>query len=683
MTSIVVKTYILYRCKKIIETMVVKMNSFVENASKYENEMEIEEHIMVCLSASPSNAKIIATAEKMVHAFGGRFSALYVKAKSSNDMSEEDHARLAYHMKLAEQAGATITTVYSEDVPYQIAEFARVSGVTKLVIGHSSISHKHPFGKPTLTEKLVEIAPTLDIHIIPDLTVENKYSERKKQFAHEIFPTPMDFMITGAILLITTVISGLCWHYNITQDSIIAVYILGVFITSVITKSYGCGIINSFASVLLFNFLFTEPRFTFHTKEIGYLFTIAIMLIVSLLTAMLASKLKRYAKESAQVAYQTRILLDTNQLLQKASDDFQMFQIATSQLMRLLDRKIVFYVEEKGRLGKEFILDPRDEADTIVFSEEEKKVAEWVLKNQKRAGAGTDIFPSAKWLYLAIRINHKVFGVVGIQVDMKPLDNFENNIVLSILDECALAIENNHNEKETKIEQLRANLLRSISHDLRTPLTTISGNADALLLNGNKLDAEVRKQMLLDIYSDSIWLNQLVENLLSATRIESGKMNLHMAGELVEEVIQEALRHVNHNCGNHRITVHLEDEFMLARMDSRLIVQVIINLVDNAIKYTPTDTEISISATEREGMIFISVTDNGVGIAEEFQKHIFEMFYTGENKIADGHRSLGLGLALCKSIVTAHGGEIILTDNDPHGSIFTFTLPKEEVELNE
>lgn len=665
------------------------MSSTTGNINNYEKESE--EHIMICLSASPSNAKIIATGEKMAHAFGGRLTALYVKTKSSEYMSDEDNERLTYHMKLAEHAGATITTVYNEDVPYQIAEFARISGVTKLVIGRSAINHKHIFGKPGLTEKLIEIAPTLDIHIIPDSLADNKYSKRKKNFVYGIIPTGMDLLITIWILLITTVIAGLCWHFNIAHESIAAVYILGVFISSIMTKSYSCGIINSFAGVLLFSFLFTEPRFTIRAKEIGYLFTIDIMLIVSLVTATLANKLKRHAKESAQSAYRMRILLDTNQLLQKAEDDFTMIQVATSQLSKLLDRNIVFYVEEHEGLSKEYISDANPKVDTNIFSaDEEKKAAEWAFANQKRAGAGTDIFREARCLYLAIRKNHKVFGVVGIQVDSKPLDSFEYSIVLTVLGECALAIENSRNAKEkedaavmAKNEQLRANLLRSISHDLRTPLTTISGNADALISNGDKIDAAVQKQMLMDIYDDSIWLNNLVENLLSATRIEEGRMNLRISAELVEEVIQEALHHVNCKCREHIIDVTLEDEFLLAKMDSRLIVQVIINLVDNAVKHTPAGAAISISAKEKEGMIYISVADNGVGISEDAKPHIFDMFYTDKNKIADSHRSLGLGLALCKSIITAHGGEIQLTDNKPHGSIFTFTLPKEEVKLDE
>lgn len=665
------------------------MTSITDNLNNHKK--ECEEHIMVCLSSSPSNAKIIATAEKMALAFGGKLTALYVKTKSSDFMSDEDKARLSYHIKIAEQAGASVTTVYSEDVPYQIAEYARISGVTKLVIGRSAIDHKHIWGKTNLTEKLIEIAPNLDIHIIPDSFNEKKYKEQKKKFAYDILPTTADLLISIFIVVTATAIAYLCWQFEVTQGNIIAVYILGVFITSVMTKSYGCSIMNSFASVLLFNFLFIDPLFSLRAKDIGYFVTFAIMLIVSLLTAALTDKLKRHAKESAQAAYRTRILLDTNQLLQKEKDDFEIIQISAGQLLKLLDRNIVFYIVENGILGKPYVCDVNPEVKTDFFlSDKEREAAEWVLQNQKRAGAGTDIFHDAKGLYFAIRINHMVFGVIGIQVGMDPLDSFENNIILSILGECALAIANNRNAKEkeaaavmVKNEQLRANLLRSISHDFRTPLTTISGNADALITNSDKIGPDVQKQMLTDIYEDSMWLNDLVENLLSITRIEEGRMNLHISAELVEEVIQEALHHVNRKCKEHTITVSVEKELMLAKMDSRLIVQVIINLVDNAIKYTTVGSTIEISAKEKKDMVCISIADNGSGIAEEIKPHVFDMFFTGKNKIVDSRRSLGLGLALCKSIITAHGGKIELKDNEPHGSIFTFTLPKEEVKLYE
>ena len=260
----------------------------------------------------------------------------------------------------------------------------------------------------------------------------------------------------------------------------------------------------------------------------------------------------------------------------------------------------------------------------------------------------------------------------------------------SVIGECAIAIDGIINAKEreraavlVKNEQLRANLLRSISHDLRTPLTSISGNASNLISNGNDIDDATKKQIYEDIYDDSLWLINLVENLLAVTRLEEGKMNINLTTELVGDVITEALKHVHKKSEKQKITVIQPDDLLLAKMDARLIVQVLINLLDNAVKYTPSDSQITVTAKRDGNMVSVSVADNGDGIADEQKSRVFDMFYTGANKIADSRRSIGLGLSLCKSIINAHGGEITITDNVPHGAIFTFTLPVGEVEVHE
>lgn len=653
---------------------------------------DTSEHTLVCLSASPSNAKIVKTAAKMASAFGGSFTALYVQTSASDKMPEQDKKRLQYHIRLAEQSGANITTVYGEDVSYQIAEFARLSGVTKIVIGRSNVKRRHFWNKPTLTEKLTEIAPNLDIHIIPDHTSNPKYRAKTQSFLKSLIPYPKDILITVIILAITTAIGTAFFNFGFTESNIITVYILGVLLTSLFTRVYACGVIGSILSVALFNFFFTEPRLTFHAYDPGYPVTFAIMLVASIITGTLASRLKSHAKLSAQAAFRTKVLLDTNQLLQKAQDDNDIINITATQLMKLLNRSVVMYSVSEGKLSKGYLfsvsLDQAAAED--LFTDQERMIAEWVYRNRHRAGATTEHRNNAKCLYMAIRINDKVYGVVGIHIGGKPLDSFENSILLSILGECALAIDNNRNAKEKELaavlaknEQLRANLLRAISHDLRTPLTSISGNAGNLLANYDKLDDETKMQVFTDIFEDSQWLISLVENLLSVTRIEEGRMNFNMSVQLMDEVIEEALKHINRKSIGHNIAVACGEELLLAKMDAKLIIQVIINLVDNAIKYTPVGSNIMITSKRREGCVAVSVTDDGNGIPDHAKSRVFDMFYTGEHSIADSRRSLGLGLALCKSIINAHGGEITLTDNIPHGCVFTFTLPLNEVNINE
>lgn len=658
---------------------------------KYTAEDSSYEHILVCLSASPSNARIVRSAAKMASAFGGLFTALYVETPASEHMSENDKKRLNENIALAEKLGADIATVYGDDISFQIAEFARISAVTKVVIGRSVNARRRFWNKPTLTERLAEIAPNLDIHIIPDALTQINYGDKKKSFARQLVPSVKDLLITAGILTAATLIGNLFFMLGITEANIITIYIFGVLLISVLTKGYICGILGSVLSVTLFNFFMTEPRLTFHAYDSGYTVTFAIMLVTSIVSGTLASRLKNHAKLSAQTAFRTKVLFDTNKLLQKVHNDNDIINITASQLSILLNRNIIAYPEIDGKLSEGLVFSSLTEPqDDVFFSETETQAAQWVLENKRRAGVTTEIFPETKCLYLAICTKDKAYGVVGIHINGVPLEAFENSVLLSILGECALAIENSRiaKEKETadimaKNEQLRANLLRSISHDLRTPLTSISGNASNLRSNYDKLDDDTRMQMFTDIYDDSQWLISLVEKLLSVTRIEEGRMNFALSIQLIDEVIEEALRHINRKSSEHHISVEYKSDLLLAKIDARLIIQVIINIVDNAIKYTPKGSEIKITAQKKEDKIFISISDDGDGIPDDVKPKVFEMFYTCGKSIADSRRGLGLGLALCKSIMHAHGGEIYLSDNSPHGCIFTLTLPSEEVTINE
>ena len=658
---------------------------------KLDNGMEGAEHIMVCLSASPSNVKIIKTAAKMASAFDGSFTALYVKSVNADKMDEFDKKRLQRNIQLAEQLGAEIAITHGEDVSFQIAEYARISGVTKIVIGRSNIKRRHFWSKPSLTEKLTEIAPNLDIHIIPDGSLGATYKGGEDSVLQKlVISHPKDIFIMLLLLVGVTLLGQVFYHFGFTEANIIAIYILGVLLISLFTRGYACGIVGSLMSVILFNFFFTEPRLTLHAYDSRYAVTFAIMMTVSIMTGTLASKLKLHAKMSARNAFRTKVLLDTNQLLQKAKSDEDIINITATQLMKLLNRSVVVYTVKEEKLSKGILFPVESEGNSgELFSDLEYNAARWVYQNRHRGGATTDVYTNARCLYLAIRIYDKVDGVIGIHVEKK-LDSFENGMLLSIIGECALAMDNNHNAKEkemaavlAKNEQLRANLLRTISHDLRTPLTAISGNAENALMNYETLDADMREQIFKEIYDDSQWLIGIVENLLSVTRIEEGRMNFNMSIQLMDEVISEALAHIRQKRNRHDIEVYCEDELLLAKMDAKLIVQVIINLVENAIKYTPYGASIRIVAKKEEKTVAVSVIDNGPGIPKEIKPRVFDMFYTGENKVADSRRSLGLGLALCKSIINAHGGEITLSDNQPQGCNFTFTLPMEEVRIDE
>lgn len=493
------------------------------------------------------------------------------------------------------------------------------------------------------------------------------------------------------VLTAATMIGLLFGRWGFTEANIIIVYILGVLIISVVTTGRIYSLASSIASVLVFNFFFTVPKFTFFAYENGYPATFLIMFTVAFISSSLVKKLKKNAREGAQAALRARVLLDTNQMLQKVDTDEEIIEATASQLIKLLDRNIIIYASEGDGIGEPAFFPAGEGGEKSRYlAEKEQEAVKWVFENNTHAGASTDKFKDARCVYLAIRFNDRVFGVVGIDLDNEPLNDFENSIMLSVLGECALALENNKNYREkeeasvmAKNEQLRADLLRTISHDLRTPLTSISGNASNLISNGDSFEEETKKAIYEDIYDDSMWLINLVENLLAVTRIEAGKMTISMSAQLMDEVIYEALNHVNKKRTGHKINVIEKDDFLLVRMDARLMVQVIINIVDNAVKYTPAGSEINITAGREEDKVVVEIADNGPGISDDDKSKIFEMFYCGNNSVADSRRSMGLGLSLCKSIVSAHGGKIEVKDNVPEGAVFRIILPAGEVEVHE
>ena len=653
----------------------------------------MEERILVCLSSSPSNGKIIRTAAQMAEAFNGTLTALFVETPLAGKMGKEDQERLKGNIKLAKQSGAEIETVYGDDISFQIAEFARLSGITRIVIGRSAAKKKGIFAGTSLVEKLIDHAPEMEIYIIPDSQMGPEVIRKWNRLAQK-----NDFSLKAAvqsagILFAATAAGWMFEKLKLTDANIITVYILGVLLISIVTEGWFYSFSATIASVLVFNFLFTAPRFTLRAYDRSYPFTFAVMFLAALITGSLASRLKQHAGQAARDAYRLKVLLDTNQLLQQAKGKSEILEGTAQQIVKLLKRETVIYDVKNGKLGQPLHTIPQGGEILVEDETCEEQAAVWALENNRHAGTGTDHFKQAKRQYLAIRVNSTVYGVVGIMIQKQPLDAFENSVLLSILGECALALENDKNVREkeeaailAKNEQLRANLLRTISHDLRTPLTSISGNANNLLYNESCLDAQMRRQIYGDIYDDSMWLIDLVENLLSVTRIEEGRMQIRQSAELVDEVIREALKHTGQSRTGRTIKVEEEDELILAKMDARLIVQVLINLIGNAVKYTPQGTDITVQAKKEKtenSQVIISVCDLGDGIPDDRKERVFDMFYTGSDQVADSRRSLGLGLGLCRSIINAHGGKIWISDNIPHGAVVTFTLPAEEVALNE
>ena len=639
------------------------------------------EHILICLSSAPSNAKVIRTAARMAEAFHSGFTALFVQTPETKELSGENLKRLRSNLRLAEQLGAQISTVYGTEPAVQIAEYARVSGVTKIVMGR--INHKqNPItGKKSLADRLIELTD-LDVYIIPDHQPLYKKPLGKLHVPKARF-TWKDTGIMLASLLFSS-LAGFGFYYaGFSESNIITVYILGVLITAVWTNGHFYGAIDSLLSVAAFNFLFTEPRFTFQANDPSYPVTFLIMLFSSVIASSLASRVKAQARLAAQKSYYTELLLGSSQKLQKGRTEWDCLRLTAEQLNRLFDRPVLYALSGTEK-ELAFRVEPSDEQNILMeLGPEEIGVAKWVQRNNKHAGATTNTLPDSKWLFLSVRGTQGVMGIVGIPIAGYPIpDAFEKNLMIAILSECGLSQERIRLQEErnkaalqTQKERLQANLLRAVSHDLRTPLTNISGSADMLMQEESALDPAIRKKLYTAIYDDTNWLINMTENLLVATHLETDKESFKMSPELIEDLFQSVVAHLDRRAAEHHISVHLKDVTLMAAMNARLIQRVIINIMNNAIQYTPKESNIELSAVKKGNVVQISVTDDGPGIPDDAKRHLFDLFYTAGQGKADCQRGLGLGLNLCQSIVAMHGGKIDVLDHMPAGTTFQFTLP--------
>ena len=638
-----------------------------------------QERILVCVSASPTNADVIRRAAALSDAMSAELIAVYVE---DVELRDEAQAQAVHdHLSLAEKHGAMLTTIYGNDPATAIAEYARVSGITKIVLGKSPGRRT----RDTLMARLNELAPDLEIIIIPNrLTADANPSRLMRLLGREHFSFG-DLAKTALILAACTGMGFLFSAVGLAITNVVLIYILGVMGVALTTTGYVYSLLSSFFSVVVFNFFFTEPFYSLRSSP-DYLATFAVMFTAALLSSSLTSRIKAQSIQTANKAYQTEVLLSTSQLLQKAEDRQAILEVVQRQLSRLLEHSVLCYDSDLDAPALCAI--EQDGGFEGIDLAGERHVARWVRENAKHAGRTTRMFPEARCLYMAVRSEGRVWAVIGIRADNSPpIDEYRKNLMISILDECALAVEKDHMTREkqrmeenARQESLRANLLRSISHDLRTPLTSISGNAAILMENQGQLSEASLKRLYTSIYDDAIWLNGLVENLLTITRTENGTMKLNPQTELVADTVEEALRHIDRDAAHKQIMRDLPEEMLLARMDAGLIVQVLVNLLNNAVKYTPEGARIIVGVRREDDRAMIWVEDDGQGVLPGDEDRVFDMFYTGVKRSPDSRRGIGLGLALCKSIVQAHGGEIGLENIESHGAKFWFTLPIVEVE---
>ncbi len=452
------------------------------------------------------------------------------------------------------------------------------------------------------------------------------------------------------ILAFCTLASLALTSFGVGKESIIMVFLLGVLFVTVLTNGYLYGLAASAASVILFNFFFTEPRFTLIIRSAVDIMLLLFFFITAIITGTITSRLQKQMSISHRNELTARLL----------------YEVAEGFLHVTGKRNIILrgikYVHDNTGLSSLITLD----------GDEQRYHAE-------------DYAPSGgEGFSIPIQGVTKQIGSITLPCAREDL-TFQQELVAKAVAAqlgAALAREYNYIEREEirvamERERLRGTLLRSVAHDLRTPLTALTGASALLADNFDRIPRDEQKRLASDISEEMIWLANLVENILNMTRIGEGQLMLHKEDEVVDDVVHEALSHMARILQNRRLSVSLPEQVISLPMDGKLIVQVLTNLLDNAVKHTKTGGSISLAVRGSGNEAVFEVSDDGEGISEDVRDTLFDRFVTSSSRVVDGKRGMGFGLAICKAVVEGHGGRIWAENRPEGGARIAFTVPME------
>ena len=632
------------------------------------------ERLLVCISPGPESARLVRAAKRMADRLGAPWLAAYVETPAQLRLSAEVRDRVTQTLRLAEQLGAETVRLPGEKMSEAILSFAHDRNVTKIVVGKPRRRLWTRILIGSIVDALVQGSGDIDIYVIS--------AEREQQGVPQAprgrRAIPSDWAPYGWAMAVVALATGVAWITLpflglVNLVDLVMVYLLGIV---VVATRYGRGpsLLASILSVAALDFFFVPPVFTFAVSDARYVFTFAVMLVVGLVTSGLAARIRTQAEAARLREQRTAALYAMSRELASTRGADKLLTIAIRHISEVFRSQVVVLLPGPGGTlvsaeGGQFALDSN-----------ELGVSKWVHEHHQPAGLGTSTLPGAAALYLPLQAPRGPVGVIGVRPadrhaldapdQLHQLETFANQTALAI-ERAQLADEAQQNQVRMETERLRNSLLSSVSHDLRTPLATITGAATTILENGAKLNDRTRQGLLESVREEAERLNRLVQNLLEMTRLESGALQLRKEWHPLEEIIGAALSRLGKELGDRRVETRVPPDLPLVPIDDVLIEQVLVNLLDNAVKYTPGGSPIRIMATATDEAVTVEVADHGPGLPRGEEDRVFEKFY----RATPGGRGAGLGLAICQGIVRAHGGNI-WAQNLPEGGVaFLFTLP--------
>ena len=636
----------------------------------------VRERLLVCIGPSPSSIRLVRAAKRMAEGLGAEWIVAYVETAAQTRLTQDARDRVAQTMRLAEQLGAETHTLTGARMSDEILAFARARNVSKIVVGKPERPLWRRIAAGSIVDTLVQGSGEIDVYVISgDRDDSRPMPPRAWQPQTEWTP----YVAALVAVSISTAIAWAMFPY-FAVSNLIMVYLLGVII---VATRYGRGgsLLATILSVAAFDFFFVPPYFTFAVSDTQYIITFAVMLVVALVISGLAVRIRAQAESARERARRMAALYAMSRELAITRGVRGLLEVAVRHIAEVFGTRVVVLLPQPdGRLAPD-----EGAAAQFPLDASELAVSQWVHEHGQVAGQGTDTLPGASGLYLPLTGSRGSVGVLGLRPqDPRPLqapeqlhqlETFASQTALAI-ERARLAEEAEQAQVRAETERLRNSLLSSVSHDLRTPLASITGAASTLLDNEAHLDAATRRDLLESLHEEADRLNRLVQNLLEMTRLESGALQLHTEWHPVEEVVGAALGRFGKALAGRAVTTRVPSELPLVPMDDVLIEQVLINLLDNALKYTPPGSPIEVTAADTGGDVLIEVADRGPGLLPGEERRIFEKFHRSE--ATPTVRGAGLGLAICRGLVQAHGGRI-WAENRPGGGVtIRFTLPVKE-----
>jgi two-component system sensor histidine kinase KdpD len=629
------------------------------------------ERILACIGPDPISPAVIRTAKRLADLMDAPWMAVTVE-RPGTSLSEAARHRIDQSMELARSLGAETQTLSGADVPAELLRFAKFENVTQIVIGRSRGGYVSEILRRSLPHELVRRTQDIAIHVVTR-DAEAQPDEHRPVARPHIEPLPFLYAAL-AVAIALGIGEGLTALTPIPNLSM--VFMLAVLLIAV---SFGVwpAVFASFLSFLTYNFFFIQPLYTFTIAEPFELLALVIFLIVAIISSALAGRVRQQATVAANRMRAMRRLYEFTRRLSGLATLDAVAEGAAGEIHASLGRGVVVLLAEGDELQIVAAWPPEDTIDAAATM-----AARWAYGHAEPAGAETGTLPTIPWYFIPLRIASRTLGVIGVARDKAgPLDSEARALLETLSEQTAAALERALLSRDmvnaktaTEAERVRNTLLASISHDFRTPLSSILGAATSLIDYGEKLPPASQKDLLGQIKTEAEGLDGMVRNLLAITRIDAGALELRRDWVDLRDIVARVVSAERRRGARQHIETRLPDDLPLVHADATLAEQAIGNVVANAVVHTPKETEIVVDVTADSLEIALRVTDDGPGITAEAQAHIFDKFATAPSGAADGGESTGLGLAIAKGIIEAHSGSIRLESPVAQGRGARFTL---------